>query len=125
MHSKKTDIPVAFDVPEGKLRFVEWGGMTIELGDIASTMDPAPLFKGLEDDRCQCPHWGVVLKGTLRYRYADHDEVYSAGEVYYAAPGHLPLLEADTEYIEFSQTEELGKTMAVVERNMAAGAALA
>ncbi len=125
MHSKKTDIPAALEVPQGTLRFVEWGGMTIELGDIVSTMDPAPLFQGLEDDRCQCPHWGVVLKGTLRYRYADHDEIYSAGEVYYAPAGHLPLLEADTEYVEFSQTEELGKTMEVVERNMAAGAALA
>jgi hypothetical protein len=120
MHSKQTDVPVAFEIPEGKMRYIEWGGMTIEMGDFAQTVDPADLFKGLEDDRCQCPHWGVVTKGTLRYRYADHEEVYSAGEIYYAPPGHLPILEAGAEYVEFSPTDELAKTMAVVERNMAA-----
>jgi hypothetical protein len=120
MHSRKTDIPVAFEMPEGKLRFVEWGGMTIEMGDMTGTMDPSPLFKGLKDDRCQCPHWGVVLKGSLRFRYPDREEIFSAGEIYYAPPGHLPVLEAGAEYIEFSQTDELAKTMAVVEGNLAA-----
>jgi hypothetical protein len=120
MHSKQTDVPVAMEVPEGKMRFVEWGGMTIEMGQMTGTIDPAPLFKGLQDDRCQCAHWGVVLKGSMRYRYADHDEVYSAGEIYYAPPGHLPVLEAGVEYVEFSATDDLAKTMAVVERNMAA-----
>ena len=120
MHSKRTEVPVAVEMPEGKLRFAEWGGMSIELGEIDQTIDPAPLFKGLQDDRCQCPHWGVVLKGTLRYRYADHEEVYTAGEIYYAPPGHLPVLEGGTEYVEFSHSDELAKTMEVVERNMAA-----
>ena len=29
--------------------------------------DLAPLFEGLPDDRCQCPHWGYVLRGKLVY----------------------------------------------------------
>jgi hypothetical protein len=120
MHSKITDVPVAFEVPEGKMRFVDWGGMTIEMGEMSQEIDPAPLFTGLPDDRCQCPHWGYVVKGSVRFRYADHEEVYSAGEVYYAPPGHLPVLEAGAEYVEFSPTDEYQKTMAVVERNMAA-----
>ncbi len=33
----------------------------------------APLFQGLPDDRCQCPHWGYVIKGELRYRFASHE----------------------------------------------------
>ena len=122
MHIDMKTIDPAMDLPEGTLRFVEWGGMTIESGQIKQTMDPAPLFKGLKDDRCQCPHWGYVIKGNLRYRYADHEEVYSAGEVYYAPPGHLPVLEEGAEYVEFSQTADLAETMAVVERNMAAAA---
>jgi hypothetical protein len=120
MQSKLTDMPVGFEIPEGTLRFVDWGGMTIETGDIKETIDPGPFFKGLPEDRCQCPHWGFVIKGALRYRYADHEEVFRAGEAYYGAPGHLPVLEAGTQYIEFSNSEDLAKTMAVVERNMAA-----
>jgi hypothetical protein len=42
----------------------------------------APLFKGLPDDRCQCPHWGVGLKGKLVYHCADGDDVITAGEAY-------------------------------------------
>ena len=34
-------------------------------------MDMTPLFKGLPDDRCQCPHWGYVFKGKVGYTYAD------------------------------------------------------
>lgn len=26
-------------------------------------------FKGLPDDRCQCRHWGVVIKGQVTFRY--------------------------------------------------------
>jgi hypothetical protein len=68
-------------MPEGKMRFVEWESMTIEMGEMTGTMDPAAFFKGLKDDRCQCPHREVVTKGTLHFRYTDHEEVYSAGEI--------------------------------------------
>ena len=120
MQSKLTEMPVGLEVPEGTLRFVDWGGMTVETGKTTAQIDPGPMFKGLPDDRCQCPHWGYVIKGTLRYRYTDHDELYNAGEVYYAPPGHLPLIEAGTEYVEFSSSAEIAKTMEVVERNMQA-----
>jgi len=120
MRGSFEEIPVAFDMPEGKLRFVEWGSMTIELGEMNARVDPGPLFKGLPDDRCQCPHWGYVIVGTLRYRYADREEAYHAGDVYYAAPGHTPVIEAETQYVEFSPTDLLRETTTVVERNMAA-----
>ena len=72
----------------------------------------------LPDDRCQCPHWGYVIKGRMRYQYSDHEETYSAGDVYYAPAGHTPILEAGCQYVEFSPTDELNQTMAVVERNL-------
>ncbi len=120
MRGSVDTIPVAVEMPEGAIRFVEWGGMTVELGKFEGARDPAELFKGLPDDRCQCPHWGYVIKGSLRYRFADREEVYGAGDVYYAPPGHTPVLEAGTEYVEFSPTDLLQKTMEVVERNWAA-----
>ena len=33
-------------------------------------------------------------------------------------PGHTPILYAGTEVVEFSPTEELGRTMEVVTKNM-------
>lgn len=94
--------------------------MNVEMGVCRADIDPAALFTGLPDDRCQCPHWGYVIKGTMRFRYADREEVYRAGDAYHAPPGHTPLIEAGTEYVEFSPAAEYRATVAVVERNMAA-----
>ena len=58
-------------------------------------------------------------------RYADREETLTAGDVYYMAPGHLPLVTAGTEVIEFSPTEKLQQTMAVVGANMAAAQQMA
>jgi hypothetical protein len=118
MRGSRQELPVAAEMPEGTIRQVNWGAMTVEVAEVRQTIDVSPFFKGLPDDRCQCSHWGYVLKGRMRYRYADHEEVYGAGDVYYAAPGHTPVLEAGCEYVEFSPSDELSKTMEVVERNM-------
>ena len=91
-------------------------GFTTFLGD----MDPAPLFRGLPDDRCQCPHWGYVLKGKMTFRFADHEETYEEGDAYYAPPGHTPVMYEGSEVVEFSPTQELGKTMAVIMGNLEA-----
>jgi hypothetical protein len=120
MHNLIKDLPAAFDAPHVTLRQSELGGMTIEVGTIHQTVDSAALFKGLPDDRCQCPHWGYVLKGHRRYKFADHEEVYNAGQVYYAAPGHTPVAEAGCEYIEFSPTDQMREAMVVLNRNMRA-----
>jgi hypothetical protein len=101
-------------------RYSEIGGYTVGFEKFREDADAAPIFRGLPDDRCQCPHWGYVLSGRLTLRYADRDEVYEAGDAYVAPPGHLPLVEAGTEVVEFSPSEQLARTMEVVARNMAA-----
>ena len=95
-------------------------GYLVEFATFREDADPAPFFKGLPDDRCQSPHWGYVLRGKLTFRYADRDEVYEAGDAYYAPPGHLPLVTAGTEVVEFSPSEEYGRTLEVLGRNLAA-----
>ena len=101
-------------------RFAELGELTVGFERFDEDIDAAPLFQGLPDDRCQSPHWGIVVKGSITFRYADREETAAAGEVYYAAPGHTPVLTAGTEVIEFSPTEDYGRTMEVVGRNLAA-----
>src|SRR5436190_12329648 len=101
-------------------RYEELGGYTIGFETFREDADATPLFKGLPDDRCQSRHWGYVVAGEVTFRYADHDEVYSAGDAYYAPPGHVPVIKAGTEVIEFSETQEYGRTMEVLTRNLTA-----
>lgn len=117
-----TPVSVDEDVIEG--RYAELDGYTVGFESHKQDVDPAPLFAGLPDDRCQSRHWGVVTSGQITFRWTDHDETYVEGDAYYAAPGHLPLMTAGTTLVEFSPTDELQATMAVVEANLQkAGAA--
>jgi hypothetical protein len=100
-------------------RHEDLDGYTVNFVSFAADIDGTPLLKGLPGDRCQCPHWGRVVTGKIVFRYADHDEVFHAGDAYYGAPGHLPLVFAGTQIVEFSPTAELDRTMDVVARNLA------
>jgi hypothetical protein len=120
MHSKREDVPVAFESGPTYSRDVEWGEMNVAFEGFPAGTDTAPLFKGLPNDSCPCPHWGFVLQGKMRIRYADYEEVIGAGEAYYLAPGHNLVAEEDCEIVEFSPRGEYQKTMEVAARNMAA-----
>jgi len=95
-------------------------GYTVGFETYTQDADLSPFFSGLPDDRCQCPHWGYVIKGKVTFKFADGDETYEAGDAYYAPPGHTPLLYAGAEIVEFSVTEELQRTIDVVSKNMEA-----
>ena len=116
----KNDAPDSMHLEGYEGHFGELGDYTVGFETYTADADLAELFRGLPDDRCQCPHWGVVLKGQLKFTGDDGDTVIGAGEAYYVGPGHLPHLYAGTEVIEFSPTHELHETLAVVEKNMAA-----
>src|SRR3954447_24056147 len=118
--TKKDEAPVLVDVPVLEGRYVELDDYTVSFETFRDDADGTPLFRGLPDDRCQCPHWGVVLSGRLVLRFADRDESYEVGDAYYAPPGHVPVVTAGTEVVEFSPTEEYGRTMEVLSRNLAA-----
>ncbi len=120
MRAKKTDIPVAFEDKSSYSRYMEWGDMDVAWEGWQKGRDATAMLRGLPDDRCPVPHWGYLIKGRMRVKYRDHDEVISAGEVYYLAPGHIPVMEEDTELVEFSPKGENKKTFEVARRNMEA-----
>ena len=103
---------------EGHFEHFE-GGWTVGFETYTQDADLAPAFAGLPDDECQCEHMGYVIKGRLAFRSAAGEEVFETGDAYYVGPGHTPILTAGTEVVEFSPSEELGRTMEVVTKNMA------
>lgn len=117
--TRKDEAPILVDEPLITGRYVELGPYTLAYETYPTDFDPAALFHGLPGDRCQCPHWGIVVSGALEIRYRDHGETYRAGDAYYIEPGHLPHPHAGTEVVEFSPTDGLQATMAVVGANMA------
>jgi Cupin domain len=100
-------------------RHGELEGYTVSFVSFRQDVDATPLLEGLPDDRCQCPHWGYVVSGRMTMRYGDREEVFEAGDAFYAPPGHVPVQhEPGTEIVQFSPTEELRVTEAAMMENM-------
>jgi hypothetical protein len=117
----KSNAPDVMELEGYEGRFATLGDFTVGFETYTADADLSELFRGLPDDQCQCPHWGVVVKGKVKYTTVDGDETtIEAGEAYYVPAGHLPFLYAGTEVIEFSPTAKLNETLEVIEKNMAA-----
>ncbi|HEX3609975.1 MAG TPA: cupin domain-containing protein [Solirubrobacterales bacterium] len=93
-------------------------GYTVNFVSLREDVDLAPALKGLPDNRCQCPHWGYVFKGRLTLTFPGHEEVFEAGDAFYVPPGHAPRVEAGSEFVQFSPTEQLQEVQAAIMRNM-------
>jgi mannose-6-phosphate isomerase-like protein (cupin superfamily) len=93
----------------------EMDGYTVEFVSFAADADLDGPLQSLPGGACQCPHWGYVIAGRMRFVFADGEETYEAGDAFYTPPGHRPYVDAGTEVLQFSPTEELG----VLERAVA------
>ncbi len=82
--ANKMTTPLAVDLPVIQGRYAELDDYTVGFESYPEDVDPAPLFAGLPEDRCQCPHWGMVQSGQITFRWADREETYGAGDAYYA-----------------------------------------
>jgi hypothetical protein len=94
------------------------GGYTVNWTSFNEAVDMAPVLAQLPGGRCSCPHWGQLLSGRVVVHYEDHDDVIEAGQAYYMAPGHVPEIEAGTEFLMFSPTDQLAATEAAIESAM-------
>jgi hypothetical protein len=99
-------------------------GYTVNFVTFREDLDHTPLLRGLPNDQCQCAHWGYVIKGRLTFRFDDREEVFQAGDAFFAPPGHIPVQnEPNTEYLQFSPADELRKTQEVIMSNLEAAPA--
>ena len=90
---------------------------TVDFVTIRQGHSLAALLKGLPGDSCQCPHWGYLFSGRITVTYADHEEVYEAGDAFYMTPGHVPAAAAGSEFVQFSPTEQLTEVTAQIKTN--------
>jgi hypothetical protein len=121
MQSPTKDMPIEMQVGEIETRASECDGVLARHVQLPAGVDFTPLFKGLPGDMCQCPHWGYVLAGSIRLRYADgSEELSSAGDVYYWRGGHTGWTDEGVTFLEFSPTAEIQPVLEHLGAQMAA-----
>jgi len=94
-------------------------GYTINFVSFAGDADLDGPLQSLPTGNCQCPHWGYVFAGRMRFVFDDHEETYEAGDAYYQPPGHRPYAEAGTEILQFSPTDQLNELEGALAKWMA------
>jgi hypothetical protein len=82
------------------------GGYSVDFLTFDVETDGTEMVRGLENDMCQCPHFGYVFSGTLTFRDSHGEETFGPGDAFYVAPGHIPICSAGLEYVQFSPTEQ-------------------
>ncbi|UTP37937.1 hypothetical protein M9M90_11875 [Phenylobacterium sp. LH3H17] len=95
-----------------RIQGIDWGDLNISHIHFPKGADATPLLEGLPQNLCQCPHWGMVLKGAINVRYADgRTETVNAGEVYHWPAGHTVWVDEDYSAIEFSPAVEMAEVV--------------
>ena len=122
MRATRDELPILFGEEPATIRGADWGELRSMIISLPAGTDLGPLLQGLPNDLCPCPHWGYIIKGRIRITYADREEVLRAGDLFYWPPGHTPLVEEDTEFVEFSRPAEHQLVLDHVERAVAAAA---
>ena len=112
MKIKATELPAARPQLEGLLHGIDMGEMQGAYLTVPAGTDFCPLLEGLENDHCQCPHWGFLIEGRIVVNYQDgSEETVEAGEFYYWPPGHTVRMEATTKQVEFSPKDAMHEVL--------------
>jgi hypothetical protein len=102
------EIPLEMELGDLETRAFEGGDVLTRHVDLPAGTDFTPLFVGLPDGMCQCPHWGYVLRGSINLRYADgREETNKEGDVFYWPGGHTGWTDEGVTFLEFSPTAEI------------------
>ncbi len=115
MRSAVKAIPIAHEALGEMVRGQDWGGMTSAYMEYPAGLDFGPLLEGLEQDHCQCPHWGFVIEGRIRVTYQDGtEEIVEGGDLYYWPDGHSIVVEEAVKMVEFSPHDQMSGVLAHV-----------
>jgi hypothetical protein len=114
MRVAKDDVDVKLQLPGAILRqrtdfgdVTGYGKISGEYFSLSAGVDTAPLFKGLEGNLCQCPHWGYVLNGRITTTdAAGYQETVGTSDLFYWPPGHNVRVDEDAELVMFSPQHE-------------------
>lgn len=93
------------DFPKGKVlpMYDGWGGLAVDVNNAPKGTNFTPFLEGLENDHCQVPHWGYVVKGAVEIQYEDGSkETFKEGEAFYMKPGHTAVVLEDLQLVSFS-----------------------
>jgi hypothetical protein len=113
VRAAKNEMAVELDVGDIHTFGEVWGDLSVRHCDLPAGADLRPLLAGLPGDRCDCPHWGYIIDGSITIQYADGtQETNRAGELYFWPGGHTGWTDTGVVFVEFSPADEIAPVLA-------------
>jgi hypothetical protein len=123
MHSiPREEVPIVIEGDGVEVRLRDEEGLSVGFVHLPAGADLRPATKGLPDDLCPCPHWGYMIKGRVRMHTKNGPQEFVAGQAFYWGPGHAPEAIEDSDYVDFSPTEEFRRVIEHITSGAAASA---
>jgi len=105
------DLPIVIEDGPLQVRLQDEDGLSVGYVRLPAGADLRPATKGLPDDLCPCPHWGYMIKGRVRMHTQDGHHDFVAGQAFHWRAGHAPEALEDSEYVDFSPTDEFNRVI--------------
>ena len=113
MRKTASEMTTELEVGEIHTKGEDWGDQCVRHIDLPAGADLRPLLQGLPGDRCDCPHWGYILEGSINVQYADGTiDVNEAGDLYYWPGGHTGWTDEGVVFVEISPADEIRPVLA-------------
>jgi len=103
----REDVPVVIEDNGVEVRLRDEDGLSVGFVRLPSRRRPTPRH-GRSPPTTSAPVriGGTMIKGRVRMHTLDGHQDFAAGEAFYWAPGHAPEALEDSEYVDFSPTEQ-------------------
>lgn len=108
MKARPDDMTVEFEGGGVEIRGAAWGDMHVAQYTLAPGTDLTPFFAALPDGLCSGNHWGTVVEGDIRVRYADGaEESTHAGEHFFWPAGHTAWTDGGVVFVAVTPLHEV------------------
>ena len=112
MRTDANELPLEMQAGALEARGADWGDQRMRYLSLPAGTDFRPLLQGLPGDVCQCPHWGIVLEGSITVRYTDgREETTTAGQLYHWPAGHTGWTDEGVVFVELSPADEIAPVL--------------
>jgi hypothetical protein len=112
MRTDASELPLEMQAGQLEARGDDWGDQRMRYLSLPAGTDFRPLLEGLPGDVCPCPHWGIVLEGSITVRYEDgREETTTAGQLYHWPAGHTGWTDEGVRFVELSPADEIAPVL--------------
>ncbi len=108
---RREDVPVVIEDNGVEVRLRDEDGLSVGFVRLPAGATCAPPPRAFPTTSARVRTGATCSRASVRMHTLDGHQDFAAGEAFYWAPGHAPEALEDSEYVDFSPTEEFRRVI--------------